>query len=198
MLLATGTSAVGPLGWFRRRIVPVGAFMIVTEPLPVELLDRLTPTPPHDRSTRATSSNLLPSSRRTTACCSAGARGSPASNPKSDAKSGAILRRSMVDVFPELAGRPDRLLLGRHGRHDARPPAARRRARRSLLLDGLQRPRHAYVHARWARSWPRCSTARPISTPGAISTGRRSLVTSGKPWFLPIVGAYYRYQDFIR
>jgi glycine/D-amino acid oxidase-like deaminating enzyme len=34
VLLATGTSRVGPLGWFRRRLIPVGAFLIATEPLP--------------------------------------------------------------------------------------------------------------------------------------------------------------------
>ncbi|MFC6761760.1 NAD(P)/FAD-dependent oxidoreductase [Sulfitobacter porphyrae] len=43
VLLATGTSAVGPLSWFRRRIVPVGAFLIVTEPLSREQLDALVP-----------------------------------------------------------------------------------------------------------------------------------------------------------
>ena len=44
VLLASGISQVGPFGWIRRRIVPVGAFIIVTEPLPPELLDRLLPT----------------------------------------------------------------------------------------------------------------------------------------------------------
>ena len=43
VLLATGTSAVGPLSYFRRRIVPVGAFIIVTEPLSTERLDSLVP-----------------------------------------------------------------------------------------------------------------------------------------------------------
>ncbi len=44
VLLASGISQAGrPLFWVRRRIVPVGAFLIATEPLPVDLLDRLTP-----------------------------------------------------------------------------------------------------------------------------------------------------------
>ena len=43
MLLASGTSHTGQLGWIRRRIVPVGAFPIVTEPLPKQTLDRLLP-----------------------------------------------------------------------------------------------------------------------------------------------------------
>src|SRR4051812_16576426 len=36
VLLATGASQEGPFGWFRRRIVPVGSFIIVTEPLGAE------------------------------------------------------------------------------------------------------------------------------------------------------------------
>ncbi|MEJ2417250.1 MAG: FAD-dependent oxidoreductase, partial [Exilibacterium sp.] len=43
VLLASGISQVGPLGWIRRRVVPVGAFIIVTEPLPTDLLDQLIP-----------------------------------------------------------------------------------------------------------------------------------------------------------
>ena len=44
VLLASGISQVGPLGWIRRRIVPVGAFLIVTEPLSPLQLERLMPT----------------------------------------------------------------------------------------------------------------------------------------------------------
>jgi glycine/D-amino acid oxidase-like deaminating enzyme len=36
VFLATGASERGPFGWFRRRIVPVGSFIIVTEPLGAE------------------------------------------------------------------------------------------------------------------------------------------------------------------
>jgi len=33
VLVATGATQVGPFGWFRRRMAPVGSFIIVTEPL---------------------------------------------------------------------------------------------------------------------------------------------------------------------
>ena len=62
--------------------------------------------------------------------------------------------------FPSWRG-PHRLLLGRDGRHDARPPAPRRRAERHLLLHGLQRAWHADVDADGHASWPRSWTGAP-------------------------------------
>jgi len=101
VLLATGTSSMGPLAWFRRRIVPVGAFIIVTEPLPVDVLDRLTP---RRRMTTDTKNfvnyfRVTPDNR----LLFGGRARFAAANPKSDAKSGAILRKSLGEVFPELA-----------------------------------------------------------------------------------------------
>lgn len=102
VLLATGTSTIGPLGWLRRRIVPVGAFIIATEPLPTDLLDRLTP---HRRNTTDTRNfvNYFRVSPDNRLLFGGRARFSGASNPTSDAKSGAILRRSLGEVFPGLA-----------------------------------------------------------------------------------------------
>src|ERR1700730_4709679 len=54
VLLATGTTSVGPLGWFRRRMAPVGSFIVVTEPVAPALLDRLLPT----RRSYVTSKNI--------------------------------------------------------------------------------------------------------------------------------------------
>ncbi len=33
VLIATGPSRHGPFGWYRRRLAPVGSFIVVTEPL---------------------------------------------------------------------------------------------------------------------------------------------------------------------
>src|SRR5450830_1374788 len=43
VLLATGACQHGDLGWYRRRIVPVGSFVIATEVLPQALIDQLLP-----------------------------------------------------------------------------------------------------------------------------------------------------------
>lgn len=102
VLLATGASTIGPLGWFRPRIVPVGAFIIATEPLPVALLDRLSP---RRRNTTDTKNlvNYFRVSPDNRLLFGGRARFSSSSNPRSDAKSGAILRRSMTAIFREVA-----------------------------------------------------------------------------------------------
>ncbi|MNP14755.1 Gamma-glutamylputrescine oxidoreductase [compost metagenome] len=43
VLMATGACQHGGLGWYRRRIVPVGSFIIATERLPDDLVSRLLP-----------------------------------------------------------------------------------------------------------------------------------------------------------
>lgn len=196
VLLATGTSRVGPLGWFRRRIIPVGAYIIVTEPLPVSLLDRLTP---NRRNTTDTLNfvnyfRVLPDNRL---LFGGRARFSSASDPVSDAKSGAILRRSMIALFPELAdARIDycwggmvemtRDRLPRAGEHDGlfysmgysghgTHMATYMGAVMAEVLDG-----RADLNPWRGMDWP--------AIPGYFGT----------PWFLPIVGAYYRYQDLVK
>jgi glycine/D-amino acid oxidase-like deaminating enzyme len=100
VLLASGTSHTGPLGWIRRRIVPVGAFLIVAEPLPIATLDRLLPR----RRMAVDTKNLVTYFRTTpdNRLLLGGRARFAVSNPASDQKSGAILRASLHDVFPEL------------------------------------------------------------------------------------------------
>ena len=194
VLLATGTSAVGPLGWFRRRIVPVGAFIIVTEPLPVELLDRLTP-----RRRMTTDTRNFVSYFRTTPdnrLLFGGRARFAASNELSDAKSGTILRRSMIRVFPELAdARIDYCWGGMVDMTQDRLPRAGER-------NGL------YYSMGYSGHGTQMSTLM-----GAIMAdvmdGRVDLNPwrdfdwpaipghFGWPWFLPLVGAYYRYRDWV-
>ena len=102
VLLASGISQVGPLGWIRRRIVPVGAFLIVTEPLSPSQLERLMPTRRMVVDTRnlVVYWRLTPDNRM----LFGGRARFAGSNPQSDEKSGRILKATMVDVYPELAG----------------------------------------------------------------------------------------------
>jgi glycine/D-amino acid oxidase-like deaminating enzyme len=194
VLLATGISAFGPLGWFRRRIVPVGAYLIATEPLPIELLDRLTPHRRNTTDTRhfVTYFRVSPDNRL---ILGGRARFSSRSDPRADAKSGAILRRSMAAIFPELsdtridycwggmvdmtsdrlprAGEHDGLFYSMgysgHGTHMATYMG-------SIMADVLDG--RTELNPWRDFDWP--------AIPGYF----------GRPWFLPIVGAYYRYKDF--
>lgn len=195
VLLATGTSSVGPLGWFRRRIVPVGAFIIVTEPLPVDLLDRLTP---RRRMTTDTKNfvnyfRVTPDDR----LLFGGRARFAVTNPRSDAKSGAILRKGLSQVFPELAAARIDYCWG--GMVDMTRDRLPRAGERNGLFYSMGYSGHGthmstYMGAIMAEvlegkahlnpwrhfDWP--------AIPGYF----------GKPWFLPILGAYYRYQDFVR
>ena len=44
VLIATGASMTGPFGYFRRRIIPVGSFIIATEPLTADQVNSIMPT----------------------------------------------------------------------------------------------------------------------------------------------------------
>lgn len=195
VLLATGTSAVGPLAWFRRRIVPVGAFIIVTEPLPVEVLDRLTP---RRRMTTDTKNfvnyfRVTPDNR----LLFGGRARFAATNPKSDMKSGAILQRSLVQVFPEL--RDTRIDYCWGGMVDMTRDRLPRAGERNGLFYSMGYSGHGthmstYMGAIMAEVLDGRADLNPWrdfdwpAIPGHF----------GKPWFLPMVGAYYRFQDLVR
>lgn len=195
VLLASGISGTGPLGWVRRRIVPVGAFIIATEPLSVEQLDRLTPR----RRMVVDTKNLvnyfrhLPDNR----LLFGGRARFAVSNPKSDVQSGQILRASLLDVFPELGDtRIDYCWGGMVDMTRDRLPRAGQRngIYYSMGYSGHGTQMSTYMGTIMAEvmdgkvdlnpwkdfDWP--------AIPGHF----------GKPWFLPIVGAYYKFQDMIR
>jgi glycine/D-amino acid oxidase-like deaminating enzyme len=194
VLLATGTSAVGPLAWFRRRIVPVGAFIIVTEPLSIEVLDRLTP---RRRMTTDTKNfvnyfRVTPDNR----LLFGGRARFAATNPESDMKSGAILQRSLVDVFPEL--RDARIDYCWGGMVDMTRDRLPRAGERNGLFYSMGYSGHGthmstYMGAIMAEVLDGRADLNPWrdfdwpAIPGHF----------GKPWFLPLVGAYYRVQDYL-
>jgi glycine/D-amino acid oxidase-like deaminating enzyme len=192
VLLASGTSQTGPLGWIRRRIVPVGAFIIVTEPLPVATLDRLIP---HRRN--ATDTKNFVTYFRTTPdnrLLLGGRARFAVSNPTSDRKSSTILRASLKDVFPELRdARIDYCWGGMVDMTRDRLPRAGERkgiyysmgysghgVQMSTLMGTIMAEvmdGRADLNPWKDFSWP--------AIPGHFGT----------PWFLPLVGAFYRLKD---
>jgi glycine/D-amino acid oxidase-like deaminating enzyme len=93
------TGSVTP--WLRRRIVPIGSFIVVTEPLDSAVVDELLP----HRRVASDSNHLLYYFRITpdNRLLFGGRARFAMSNRDSDLKSGRILRRGMVKVFPQLA-----------------------------------------------------------------------------------------------
>ena len=195
VLLASGISQVGPFGWIRRRIVPVGAFIIVTEPLPTELLDRLLPTRRNATDTKnfVNSFRVTPDNR----ILSGGRARFATSNPRSDEKSGMILRQQMATVFPELANvRIDYCWGGMVDMTANRLPRAGER-------DGV------YYSMGYSGHGTHMATLMGTLM-AEIMDGRADLNPwkdfdwpaipghFGKPWFLPFVGAWYRLKDILQ
>lgn len=193
VLVATGgASPQAPFGWFRRRIVSVGSFAIATEPLPAELVAQLFPTRRNYVTSRIIGNyfRLTPDN-----CLIFGGRARFAlSNPASDAKSGKVLLAAMRQMFPVLADAriaycwggvvdltADRL--PRAGEHDGLHYAM------GYSGHGVQMATH--MGAAMAKVMGGDTAANPFADlawppiPGHL----------GKPWFLPMVGAWYRLQD---
>jgi glycine/D-amino acid oxidase-like deaminating enzyme len=194
VLLATGTSQIGPLQWFQRRIAPVGSFIVVTEPLGQERLSALLPGGRSYVTTRHIGNYFRPTADGR--LLFGGRARFAMSNPRSDVKSGTILRAGMLAYFPQLADvqlaycwgglvdmTADRLphageteglfySMGYSG-HGVQMSVHMGQCMADVVMgDGLKNP--------WRdRPW--------AAIPGHF----------GRAWFLPLVGLYYRYQDAV-
>ncbi len=195
VLLATGASrhgGYGSFGWLRRRIVPVGSFIVVTEPLGAERAQALLAA----RRTYTTVANIHHYFRLTAdhRLVFGGRARFAVSSPQSDAASGEILRQGMAETFPQLG--PVRLDYCWGGLVDMTQDRLPHAGERDGLYyatgysgHGTQMSVHmgqrmadvmnGDVQANpWRdRRWP--------AIPGHI----------GPPWFLPFVGAYYTLKD---
>jgi glycine/D-amino acid oxidase-like deaminating enzyme len=193
VLLATGAYTSSPFGYFRRRIVPVGSFIIATRPLSEA---EIAATVPGNR-TFVTSMNignyfrLSPDNRL---IFGGRARFSATSDQRSDAKSGAILRESLAAIFPHLANVEIDYCWG--GLVDMTTD----RFPRAGFADGL------WYAMGYSGHGAQMSTYMGIVLADAI-LGRadRNPIKGlawpavpghfGKPWFLPLVGLYYKTLD---
>ncbi|MBT2789519.1 NAD(P)/FAD-dependent oxidoreductase [Paraburkholderia strydomiana] len=192
VLIATGPSRHGPFGWYRRRLAPVGSFIVVTEPLPPELLAKVLPNRRAYTTTRLMHNyfRVTPDSR----LLFGGRARFTASERPSDAKSGRILQQGLAAMFPMLSSAridycwgglvdisADRL--PHAGQHDGiyfsmgysghgTQMSTHMGQVMADVMDGRE-DRNPWGEAEWA------------AIPGH----------TGKPWFLPLVGTYYRIKD---
>jgi glycine/D-amino acid oxidase-like deaminating enzyme len=194
VLVATGASSEGPFGYFRRRIIPVGSFILATEPLEPSQLESIMPT----RRNATTTMNvghyfrISPDDR----LIWGGRARFALSNPASDMKSGRILERSLHQTFPQL-GRPridycwggvvdltaDRL--PRAGEHDGLFYV--------LGFSGHGTQMSVHMGQVAARLLAGDTRANPFGDlPWKAIPGH-----FGPPWFMPLIGAWYRLQDVL-
>lgn len=192
VLLATGASQTGPLSWFRRRLVPVGSFIVVTEPLSAAQCAQFLP----QRRSYVTS-RIVGHYFRLTAdnrLLFGGRARFAMSGSQSDAKSGEILRRGLEEAFPQLKGvRLDYCWGGLVDMSKDRFPHAGQHNGMYYAMGysghGVQMSVHmghvlgdVILGNRQNHPWQ--DTKWP-AIPGHF----------GKPWFLPLVGSWYRLQD---
>ena len=101
VLVATSGYTGSLTPWLQRRTIPVGSFIIVTEPLPLETAQRILP-----RNRQASDNKMLTYYFRLTPdnrLLFGGRARFALSSPDSDLKSAEILKRAMSTVFPYLA-----------------------------------------------------------------------------------------------
>lgn len=195
VLLATGASrhgGYGSFGWLRRRIVPIGSFIVVTEPLGAERAQALLAA----RRTYVTVANIHHYFRLTAdhRLVFGGRARFAVSSPQQDAASGEVLRAGLAEIFPQLgpvrldycwgglvdmtqdrlphAGERDGLFYstGYSGHGTQMSVHMGERMATVMAGDPAANPWHG-------RDWP--------AIPGHV----------GPPWFLPAIGLYYRLKD---
>jgi glycine/D-amino acid oxidase-like deaminating enzyme len=192
VLVATNgyTDAVAP--WLRRRVVPIGSFIIATEPLPPHLADRLVPK----RRVVSDTRHFLHYFRLSDdgRIVFGGRAQFAASTPESTRKSARILRRDLGRVFPELAGIDVAFIWSGHVcfTRDFLP----RLGEHHGVHYALGYAGHGVAMATYlGRLAAEAMLGRPIVNPFRDLRFRAIPLYNGTPWFLPLVGAYYKARD---
>ncbi|MBB3286820.1 MULTISPECIES: FAD-binding oxidoreductase [unclassified Rhizobium] len=193
VMIATGAYTTANFGYFRRRIMAVGSFIVATRPLTDA---EVTSAMPGNRTCVNTMNignywRLSPDNRL---IFGGRARFSATSDQRSDARSGAILRESLARIFPQLAEVEIDYCWGglvditkdrypRAGYHDGIWYAMGYSGHGAQLSTHLGMTIADAILGRPDRNplkgldWP--------AVPGHF----------GKPWFLPLVGLYYKTLD---
>jgi glycine/D-amino acid oxidase-like deaminating enzyme len=193
VLVCTGPSLEGPFGWLRRRTVPMGSFVIATEPLTEEQVAASLP----GRRNCVTSAHVGNYFRLTAdnRVVFGGRARFALSNPASDAKAGDVLRRGLRAIFPVLAQVPIAYSWGGvvDMTQDRLPRAGEHQGLFYVTgLSGHGVQFSGYIGDRMARLIGGEADVNPLAgKPFSAIPGHL-----GPPWFLPIVGAWYRYLDW--
>ncbi|MCC5960037.1 MAG: FAD-binding oxidoreductase [Rhodobacteraceae bacterium] len=189
----SGTVKGAPLGYFRRRIVSVGSFIIATRPLSEP---EVAQTLPGDR-TCVTSLNIgnyfrLSPDRRL--IFGGRARFSTVSDQVSDAKSGRILRKSMAEIFPHLRDVPvDYCWGGLVGMTKDRFPRA---GQADGMIYGMGYSGHgAQMSVLIGQVLADIALGRPDTNPLEGLDWPAIPANRGRPWFLPLVGMWFGLKD---
>lgn len=191
VLAATNGYTPPALGALRRRVIPIGSYIIATEPLGDELAGRLIPR----RRVLSDTKNLLyyfrlsPDNRMVFG-------GRASFTPASPRRSAAILRAGMREVFPDLAGATVEYAWSGKVAYpiDHLPHAGR--------LGGMHYSMGYCGHGVALATYLGTRIGEVIAGGGELPDlgGKRFKAIplfNGFPWFLPFVGGYYRARDWL-
>jgi len=194
VLIATNgyTDAVAPK--IRRRVIPIGSYIIATEPLPTDLAAKMLPR----RRVVYDSKNFLAYLRLSAdnRLLFGGRAEYKPSTPQTTRQSVDILRRSMIEVFPELANtRIDYSWSGNVCFTFDRLPRAGR-------MDGLHHALAYAGHGVALATYLGAQMAEIISggsgnNPFADLPFNPIPLYDGRPWFMPLGAWWYKFLDVI-
>lgn len=197
VIAATGAYSAqvpqAPLGYFRRRIISMGSFLIATRPLTSE---EVAATMPGNR-TCVTSMNignyfrLSPDNRL---IFGGRARFSAVSDQRSDAKSGKMLRQAMAQIFPQLADvEIDYCWGGLVGMTKDRFPRA---GEADGMLYAMGYSGHgAQLSTLLGQVLADLAMGRKDTNPLGGLNWPPVPALDGKPWFLPLAGLWFKVKD---
>ena len=189
VLIATNGYTGPAVPALQRRVVPVGSYIIATAPLGEAVAARLIPR----RRVLSDTKHLLyyfrlsPEGRLVFG-------GRAAFTPTPVSRSAAILRRGMLEVFPELADVPVEFAWGGQVAFtlDQMPHAG--------VLGGIHYALgyggHGVALATWLGARMGDALAGAGTIPRLTAPFRAVPLYGGTPWFLPFVGGYYRVRDW--
>lgn len=189
VVIATNGYTGRLLPWLRRRVVPIGSYIIATERLDPVMQRRLIPW----GRTLSDTWNLLhyfrlsPDGRLVFG-------GRAAFVPAALGRSVAILHREMLEIFPDLAStRIDYAWGGTLGfTRDHLPHAGRHDG----IAYALGYCGHGVAYATWLGDRVGSALAGKGDWPELADAPFRLIPFNwGRPWFLPLVGAYYGLKD---
>ncbi|MDQ0422424.1 glycine/D-amino acid oxidase-like deaminating enzyme [Peteryoungia aggregata LMG 23059] len=195
VVLATGAYTPKTFSYFRRRIVPVGSFLLATRPLTETEVQSVMP----GNRTCVTSLNvgnyfrLAPDNRL---IFGGRARFSATSNQTSDEKSGRILKDALQGIFPQLGDIAVDYCWG--GLVDMTKDRFPRAGEADGVHFAMGYSGHgAQIATHMGEIIADQILGRVRSNPWAELPWPAIPGHLGQPWFLPLVGAYYKFKDRI-
>jgi len=173
--------------------VPVGSFIVATEPLPPALADRIMPARRTATTTRIIGNyfRMAPDDR----LIFGGRARFAMSNPQSDQRSGRILEAGMRAIFPELTKTRIDYCWG--GLVDMTADRFPRAGEHDGLFYAMGYSGHGVqMSVHMGRQMARVMGGDPAANPLRDLDWPAIRGHYGRPWFLPVVGLWYRFQDW--